>query len=121
MPHRLREEYWTGDSVYDHPLVSVTFLHDGKRIFIVQTYDDYLELKKLVTVTHEMIRFELRGGLYYTEMEGSDGSVIGFYVTPDSVFRHREMVDSEMSVNYIQSVYSVMCSLLMLEVLFYLN
>jgi hypothetical protein len=109
MPHRLREDrYCTNDTVYEHPQVSVTFLFNGKRIFIVKTYDDYLELKRAVTVTHRISEFELCADLYKCDMEGSDGSRLTIHCTAEDVLHNLLCVQSQLDIRHIPAI----CSLL---------
>ena len=119
MPHRLAEDqYCTSDTVYNHPMLSATFTLNGKRIFITKDYDDYIDLKKQVTVTHRLARFEPCGGLHKIEMDGTDGSVISFYVSDEDIIHNIRLTESVMEIFNAPAICSFLCSLFFIEMLF---
>ena len=119
MPHRLSEDDCTSDAVYDHPVFSATFTINGKRIYICKSFDDYLSLKKQVTVTHRIEAMDLLcPGMYFCDMVGSDGSKLTIHLSDEDVAHNIRLTETQFSVQHIPTVASIMVAFLFIEMLF---
>lgn len=105
MPHRLKEDYCTSDTVYLHPSVSLTFLLEGRRIFIARCHSDYLALKKAVIVTYRIASIgPCCEDVYECIMDGSDGSTVVIHLTEEDVYHNLRYVESQMEINHLAMV-----------------
>jgi hypothetical protein len=93
----LAQAYCLDDEVYYSDNVSAVFEIDGERVYLVKSYDDYLELKREVTVTHKIGGFEPYFGLYKCDLHGSDGSMKTIYVTPEDVYHNMRVTERELN------------------------
>lgn len=116
--NRIQEAYCPDDEVYYSSHVSALLTIDGERVYLVKSYDDYLALKHQHTVTHRLARFEPCGGLHKVEMDGTDGSIISFYVSDEDIIHNMRLTESVMEIFNAPAVCSFICSLFLLEMLF---
>jgi hypothetical protein len=93
----LDQAYCLDDEVYYSKNVSAVFEIDGECVYLVKSYDDYLELKREVTVTHKIGGFEPYFGLYKCDLHGSDGSMKTIYVTPEDVYHNMRVTERELN------------------------
>ena len=116
--NRLQEGYCLNDEVYYSAHISAVFTIDGEQVYLVKSYDDYLTLKRHVTVTHRIGSIEPCGDLHKCEMIGSDGSKIVFYLGYDDIHHNMQYTESQMSIQHIPAICSFLCSLFFIEMLF---
>jgi len=101
---QIQELYSLDDEVYFSEHVSAVLTIDGEKVYLVQSYDDYLTLKRQHTVTHKIGSMEPVGGLYRCDMPASDGSVLTIYLTPEDVIHNLQLAESQMQINRVEMI-----------------
>lgn len=96
---RLEREYLLNDEVYYSQHVSAVLTIEGELVYLVQTYDDYIRLKKQVTVTHRILSLEpCCAEMHKCELIGTDGSIFSFYMNDDDIHHNLQFTENQMQI-----------------------
>jgi len=96
--NRIQEVYGLNDEVYYSQHVSVLLTIDGERVYLVKSYDEYLELKRQHTVTYKIGSVEPCGELYRFDLQGSDGSRLTIHVSDEDIIHNMRLTESVMEI-----------------------
>ena len=102
-PH-LEADLYTSDEVYYSTRISAVVTIGGETVFIVRDYEEYLELKRAVTVTHRIRAIVECGGMLRYVMTGSDGSEITIHLTMEDAIYNLRFAESVLSIKRLDLI-----------------